>query len=125
MRPRLGVCARARGLRPAGHIHILDCACEGRRISWSNGQRGSLRGGSIDVRIGSGVRFGTGRERNGESRLLVELVQDVRLVDTSRAWILAERWRQYSIALHAPDAHGNLTDEFCLAGAPTFGAQVM
>jgi iron-sulfur cluster repair protein YtfE (RIC family) len=36
-----------------------------------------------------------------ESRLLVELVQDVRPADTARSRILAEHWRLYSIGLHA------------------------
>ncbi|MEW2416986.1 hemerythrin domain-containing protein [Streptomyces sp. NPDC046866] len=36
-----------------------------------------------------------------ESRLLAELVQDVRPSDTARARILAEHWRQYSVGLHA------------------------
>jgi hypothetical protein len=44
---------------------------------------------------------GEAGEMNSMSRLLVELVQDVRLGDTSRAWILAERWRLNSIGLHA------------------------
>ncbi|MEW1910981.1 hemerythrin domain-containing protein [Kitasatospora sp. NPDC085895] len=36
-----------------------------------------------------------------ESRLLAELVQDVRPGDTARSRILAEHWRLYSIGLHA------------------------
>ncbi|MFD0374307.1 hemerythrin domain-containing protein [Streptomyces sp. NPDC127112] len=36
-----------------------------------------------------------------ESRLLAELVQDVRAADTARARILAEHWRQYTVGLHA------------------------
>ncbi|MFJ3205186.1 hemerythrin domain-containing protein [Streptomyces sp. NPDC086989] len=36
-----------------------------------------------------------------ESRLLAELVQDVKPADTDRSRILAEHWRQYSIGLHA------------------------
>ncbi|MFF2195404.1 hemerythrin domain-containing protein [Streptomyces sp. NPDC058157] len=36
-----------------------------------------------------------------ESRLLAELVQDVRPSDTARARVLAEHWRQYTVGLHA------------------------
>ncbi|MCF3182707.1 hemerythrin domain-containing protein, partial [Streptomyces polychromogenes] len=36
-----------------------------------------------------------------ESRLLAELVQEVRAADTARARILAEHWRQYTVGLHA------------------------
>ncbi|WP_030204371.1 hemerythrin domain-containing protein [Streptomyces sp. NRRL S-87] len=36
-----------------------------------------------------------------ESRLLAELVQDVRPADTARSGVLAEHWRQYSVGLHA------------------------
>ncbi|MFJ8160148.1 hemerythrin domain-containing protein [Streptomyces sp. NPDC096136] len=36
-----------------------------------------------------------------ESRLLAELVQDVRPADTARARVLAEHWRQYAVGLHA------------------------
>ncbi|MFE9927977.1 hemerythrin domain-containing protein [Streptomyces sp. NPDC005533] len=36
-----------------------------------------------------------------ESRLLAELVQEVRPADTARSGILAEHWRLYSIGLHA------------------------
>ncbi|MEU4084662.1 hemerythrin domain-containing protein [Streptomyces aureus] len=36
-----------------------------------------------------------------ESRLLAELVQDVASSDTTRAGILAEHWREYSVGLHA------------------------
>ncbi|MFD8416511.1 hemerythrin domain-containing protein [Streptomyces sp. NPDC059650] len=36
-----------------------------------------------------------------ESRLLAELVQEVRPADTARSRILAEHWRLYSIGLHA------------------------
>ncbi|MFF7128000.1 hemerythrin domain-containing protein [Streptomyces sp. NPDC008240] len=36
-----------------------------------------------------------------ESRLLADLVQDVRPADTARARILAEHWRLYAIGLHA------------------------
>ncbi|MEU6865523.1 hemerythrin domain-containing protein [Streptomyces sp. NPDC046876] len=36
-----------------------------------------------------------------ESRLLAELVQEVRPSDTARARILAEHWRQYTVGLHA------------------------
>lgn len=35
-----------------------------------------------------------------ESRLLAELVQEVRPADTARARILAEHWRLYSVGLH-------------------------
>ncbi|MFJ7154462.1 hemerythrin domain-containing protein [Streptomyces sp. NPDC101118] len=35
-----------------------------------------------------------------ESRLLAELVQDVRPADTARARVLAEHWRLYSVGLH-------------------------
>ncbi|MGW1561092.1 hemerythrin domain-containing protein [Streptomyces sp. NPDC002144] len=36
-----------------------------------------------------------------ESRLLAELVQDVAPLDTARAGILAEHWREYTVGLHA------------------------
>ncbi|WP_185910827.1 hemerythrin domain-containing protein [Streptomyces sp. WAC07149] len=36
-----------------------------------------------------------------ESRLLAELVQDVRPGDTARARTLAEHWQQYTVGLHA------------------------
>ncbi|MER7752791.1 hemerythrin domain-containing protein [Kitasatospora sp. NPDC097643] len=36
-----------------------------------------------------------------ESRLLAELVQEVRPGDTERSRILAEHWRQYAVGLHA------------------------
>ncbi|MGE7386486.1 hemerythrin domain-containing protein [Streptomyces sp. NPDC004126] len=36
-----------------------------------------------------------------ESRLLAELVQDVRPADTARARVLAEHWRLYAVGLHA------------------------
>ncbi|MFE6748859.1 hemerythrin domain-containing protein [Kitasatospora purpeofusca] len=36
-----------------------------------------------------------------ESRLLAELVREVRPGDTARAGVLAEHWRQYAVGLHA------------------------
>src|SRR5690242_5445692 len=36
-----------------------------------------------------------------ESRLLAELVLEVRPGDTERSRILAEHWRQYAVGLHA------------------------